>query len=401
MIMRDLGREATDVGLYLEDPVAVQALEAWARDQIVSVEIPDEPWRRHGGSGALLARLRIVPITGSRGPSDVLMKLCSVGSAAREPMNHDEAWTRSPIFADRHLFRQVFASQVVEDGRVLMFLDSSETLSNRRTLGELPATLRPDGAAATTRLVLREWNSPATWQRGSMPADAFLRTELRGAMEQGRSAYRWAEHAGLLADGLDWIGTANRGHRRTPNPMRLPQVDSIVSRLPVKYLSGNSHGDLHMDNIIIPLAADGSLEHEQIRLVDLSGFDPSAPLSRDVATLLLSSILPTVRAGVSRAETCKLVRMLTATDLVAARTDEPVAAGVVRAVRAAAMAGLDADLQRMFHAQYLLSLVAQTIIYTSYSNVGPAGQQWYFALGTEAAMAFMNYAQCDLSGETD
>jgi hypothetical protein len=65
-------------------------------------------------------------------------------------------------------------------------------------------------------------------------------------------------------------------------------------------------------------------------------------------------------------------------------------AHIVHAVRHAATIGLNTDLQHIFHVQYLLSLVAQTIIYTSYSNVGLLGQHWYFALGVEAAKAFMD-----------
>ncbi|MBO4204888.1 hypothetical protein [Micromonospora echinofusca] len=323
----------------------------------------------------------------------MLMKVCSKGSPAREPANHEDAWIRSPNFADRHLFRQNFAPRFVEDGRVLMFLDSSETLSSSRTLGELPVALQSDGAAATARLVLGEWNSSTTWQRKTISADAFLRIELRGALDAGRSAYRWAERAGLLAVGMDWINTPIGGHRRAPNPIQLSKLDSVVSKLEVEYLCGNTHGDLHVDNIIVPLAADGSPEYDQIRLIDLSGFDPSAPLSRDVATLLLSSILPTVQAGISEADTRTLVHLLTRTDRTGVKADSLAVARIVRAVHAAVAAGLGADLRRIFHAQYLLSLLAQAIVYTSYSNLGVAGRRWYFSLGVEAANAFLDVAK--------
>src|SRR5262245_2806473 len=126
----------SDLGRYIDDPPAARAIEAWAREKAAAVEVPDEPWRRRGGSGAILARLRIH--VGEHGPLDILVKVCSQGSPAHEPENHEVAWALSPGFAERHLLRQVFAPKVMNDGRALMFLKTSQALLHGRTLGELP-----------------------------------------------------------------------------------------------------------------------------------------------------------------------------------------------------------------------------------------------------------------------
>ncbi|WP_143051075.1 hypothetical protein [Amycolatopsis pretoriensis] len=373
----------SDVGRYLGDSVVVRALEAWARDRALSLEVPDEPWRRRGGSGALLARLRITPTVEFGDSVDVILKVCSKGSPAGEARNYERAWLSSPTFASRHLIRQLFQPQTVEDGRVLMFLDSSEMVSNSQTVGEMEPAYQQLGAAEAIRSILYRWNEPTGWTRRRTSASEFLRLELRGALNRGRSAYRWADRAGLMVDDVDWFGVRIGKSGKLPNPIHLLNDDSAFSKIDVDYVLGYSHGDLHVDNIVVPLT-DGQPDFGQIRLIDLSGYSSSAPLSRDVATLLLSLILPTVRAKTnSGGDMHTLVRLLIDADFSHSDLEESVIAQSVHRVRAAVIRGLDYELKRIFQIQYLLSLLAQAITYTSYSNVGEVGRQWYFAFGLE------------------
>ncbi|MFT7869127.1 MULTISPECIES: hypothetical protein [Amycolatopsis] len=373
----------SDVGRYLGDPVVVRALEAWAHDHAHSLEVPDEPWRRRGGSGALLARLRITPTVEFGGSVEVILKVCSKGSPAGEARNYERAWLSSPTFASRHLIRQLFQSQTLEDGRVLMFLDSSEMVSNSQTIGEMTPAYQQLGAAEAIRSILYSWNEPTGWKHGRTSASEFLRLELRGALNRGRSAYRWADRAGLMADDVDWFGVRIGKSGGLPNPIHLLNDGSALSEIDVEYVLGYSHGDLHVDNIVVPLI-DGRPDFSQIRLIDLSGYSSSAPLSRDVATLLLSLILPTVRAKASSSgDMPALVRVLIDSDLSHADLDGSAIAQSVHRVRAAVTRELDNELKRIFQLQYLLSLLAQAIIYTSYSNVGEVGRRWYFGLSLE------------------
>ncbi|WP_285552609.1 hypothetical protein [Actinoplanes regularis] len=384
-----------DLAAYLGDSVVASALEAWAGGHALRVAVPPEPWRRRGGSGALLVRVRVTRIAGDRGPSDLLMKVCSPGSPAGEPAIHERAWQLSPTFARRHLFRQAFPATILQDGRVLMYLDSSESLVDDRTLGELPIRLLVDCATATIRLVWGEWNGRTRRREVSTVADV-LRCELRGAFDKGRSAYRWLQQAGFDVEDAQVQALSDASAQLNAMVSLLVRGSELGQRK-LEYFCGNSHGDLHLDNVIVPFGPDESPDPGRIKLIDLSGFSPTAPLTRDLATLLTSCALKVVRKGVTPAETSALVDALTAsrpTAVTSCRAESPAVKdmlGVLHAVRSAALAEFDADLQHLLHAQYLLSLIAQAITYTSYRNIGHFGRRWYFELGISAAERFVAF----------
>ncbi|MEU8820483.1 hypothetical protein [Actinoplanes sp. NPDC048796] len=365
---------------YLNDPHVTRAVRAWARDQGFVATVPAAPWRRRGGSGALLVRLHIVVPAHERLSADLLVKVCSAGSPAREPANHQRAWRDSPVFATRHLFRQIYPPVALADGRVLMFLDSSSSLTAAVTLGQLPGAARLDGGVATIRLVLGDWNSPNSRERRTSSVEQFLAAELRGVLDRGRSAYTWARDAGLIPDAR--AGDVRAG---LPDLARRFQLTSELAGA-VEFLAGRSHGDLHVDNIIVSRTPDGELDFEGIRLIDLSAFDPRAPLSRDVAALLLSLIFPAVRSGAVPS----LVDALTSA-APATATPRTALERVVNSVRLEAVKQVESRDQAMFHRQYLLSLIAQSVTYTSYDNAGEDGRLWYLRLGAAAAHAYRSF----------
>ena len=57
-------------------------------------------------------------------------------------------------------------------------------------------------------------------------------------------------------------------------------------------LYGKAHGDLHQDNILLPVGAQP--EVGKYRLIDLSAYSADAPLSRDPGHLLLSCVITEV-----------------------------------------------------------------------------------------------------------
>jgi hypothetical protein len=388
-----------DLSTYLGDPTVARALRAWAHDHALTVATPSESWRRHGGSGALLARVRVTDVAGDHRSSDLLLKVCSPGSPAGEAENHEKAWQLSPAFARHHLFRQVFPARVLRDGRVLMFLGSSDSLANDKTLGELPNHLLMDCATATIRLILEEWNVGAKrWKSATVAELAWL--ELRGALDKGRSAYDWTRRAGFSVVGPSTDAPLHFGDRSGPLASLLRR-GSEIGRMNLRYVYGNTHGDLHLDNVIVPFMPDGVPDFERIRLIDLSGFSPSAPLTRDLATLLLSCVLRAIRAGITAAEASTLLDSLTSvrpTPGDSYRVHSLALSGaldVLYSLRSAALAHFEVDVRPALHSQYLVSLIAQALIYTSYGNVGHEWQEWYFQLAVSAAEKFIAFCISD------
>ncbi|MEU8167789.1 hypothetical protein AB0B97_14945 [Micromonospora sp. NPDC049004] len=384
-----LGQYAADLDRHVGDSEVLRALEAWAQDQSLAVDVPGVPWRRRGGSGALLVRLQITSSRRAAKPTDTLMKVCAQGSPANEPENHERAWLNAPAFAGQHLFMQLFPPVAMKDGRTIMFLESPKAFLDARTLGELPTTLQREAATATIRLVFREWNNPGSLRRITTSARSFIRLELGCTPQEDDAAGTRIGQTGPsytqsdAADPVIQVGMLPSGLLQ-----RLAGRSHLRARS-VEYISGHSHGDLHLDNILVPPTMDPKVTAHDIRLIDLSGYNPSAPLSRDLAALLLSSVLSAVRDGMPDSQSKALTHaLLKESPTVTSAADESTSTLTVQAIRAAAVGCLDPFHRQIFHKQYLLSLLSQSLLYTSYSNVGRSGHHWYLNLGARAADAY-------------
>lgn len=393
-MLMSAGGTPDDLDHYVGDPGVARSIRSWARDQGVLAMTPAVPWRQRGGSGALLLKLHIIPVSTPRmiteAPVDVLLKVCSAGSSAKEPMRHWRAWQGSPDFASRHLFRQAYPPEMAADGRVLMFLDSSDSLADTVTLGQVPMALQSDACGATIRLLLDEWNPPEARQRYVIPVREFLANELRGVLDRGRSAYGWAASVGLIPEPTTEMGGTGRDGG-LPDIARHFRLESKLADA-VEFMAGRSHGDLHVDNVIVPRTQTGGYDFNNIKFIDLSGFDAMAPLSRDVASLLTSLVLAVARSGPSPVQTAALFGLLTsATPSLGGKPNDLERA--ILAARRSALMQIDARFHQTFHRQFLLSLIGQAIIYTSYDNVGSGGRHWYFALGAAAADAYRQVSQ--------
>ncbi|MFC7707171.1 hypothetical protein [Micromonospora lupini] len=383
-----LGPQAADLDRYVGDSPVMQALEAWAQDRSLAVEVPSVPWRRRGGSGALLVRLRVRSSRRIAKPTDMLMKICARGSPANEPANHERAWLHAPAFAGQHLFMQVFPSVELDDGRTLMFLESPQAFSDARTLGELPAALQADGAGATIRLVFQEWNKPSSLRRITTSARSFLHLELGCLSQEKDSARTWSCHVCPPFVETDAPDLRVQGNLLPSRLIQRLMSNFHLRDRSIEYVAGHSHGDLHLNNIIVRPTIGPEVSFHNIRLIDLSGYSPSAPLSRDLAALLLSSVLSTVRNGMPDSQSQALIHALVTENPTSLAAYRSAATATVQAIRSAALRSLDSHHRRIFHEQYLLSLLSQAILHTSYSNVGRSGHRWYLTLGISAADAF-------------
>jgi hypothetical protein len=160
----------------------------------------------------------------------------------------------------------------------------------------------------------------------------------------------------------------------------------------LEYLEGSTHGDLHLDNVIIPWPDDSAPNIEHLRFIDLSAFNDSAPLTRDIATLILSCVSRSMRSGLDADKHESLISLLTDHDGKSANClPEPLVDTVMKISQAADF--LPNHWKRKWHAQYLLSLQAQSLIYTSYDNVGEHSRRWFFRLAAHAAESFLDLSE--------
>ncbi|HEY0935947.1 MAG TPA: hypothetical protein VGD91_19675 [Trebonia sp.] len=151
---------------------------------------------------------------------------------------------------------------------------------------------------------------------------------------------------------------------------------------------GISHGDLHEDNVLVP-RANGVLQPEQFRLVDLSTFDDAAPLSRDLAMMAVSFAarrVPDMPPGQREALLDYLVR----------RSDESVGhfpaavQQMVDALRYASTARFTAArLDDNWDEQLLLSVQATALQHLSFATLGEDTRWWLFRLAAHAGAEFL------------
>jgi WD40 repeat protein len=368
--------------------VAAAALADWATGQHSQVRLPSRRWKRCGYTESVLVAVVIHPgPPGSGRPTKLIVKVCPTGRAAEETGRHQEAWQDAREFAEQHLVRQLFPRHPVGDGRYLMFQESAGSLLTSRTVSELPDEHRVAALRSAVDLVLRKWNHDGPIPRTGTAA-AYLNNELRTALERP-SVRRWADAAGLLVPGRDWISTeADAVHGAMPNPVRMAGPDSLVAGLEIDYLVGRSHGDLHVDNILVPVPQVGEPELHQMRFVDLSEYRPDAPLTRDLVTLLLSALLPVVPDLPADQADALLTFVLGPND----RSPPRLPPILVETVRELYRVGEEhaREWGDEWRAQYLLSVQAGATLYTTFDNARESGRWWYFRLAARAAKAFVD-----------
>jgi hypothetical protein len=356
-----------------DDEPASDALVAWARDGghggVVRPVLP--PWRPSGASasGALLTAVLVTP-----GPGPVVVKVSAAGQG-NEGHNHARAYRTAP---DR--VAQLLWAWQVGDGRTLTFQSpAGQSLRTVHTLAGLTHEL-PDACAYVTRWLLTEWNAgPDDMEAVTRTVTDLLRHELGALIGAGGSALAY----GARIDGLDpdtpWIRLDDRD---LPNPLALAAGHAALPDPPLHVLQGRAHGDLHLHNIMVPHRL-GQARYEDFRLIDPATFTEDALLSRDVVTLLLSALIPEVRERAA-ADGDALLRYLVCPQAELRDRIVPATVRLVDAVREAAdtVAGSWYD---VWTDQFLLSVLATGLRFSTYENLGEAGRWWFFRLAAHAA----------------
>jgi hypothetical protein len=270
-------------------PEVASALVKWQSDRKTTVVF--DRWLTPGKSSAQVAA---IALSGQVSTRRVVMKVCPPGQATgREPRLHLAALENAPKeFAERHLVKQPIDPIPVRGGWWIMFQEVAggstrsvralSTLHGRRQL--------PDLAASIVSSILTDWN-PAPDVKSTRPVE-FLFEHLGNRLVDGGPFDQLVSELTYTPANQEqprWILTP-RG-RIVPNIAAWLRdhdwVQQDVDHLLVLY--GNSHGDLHPDNVLLSMIPQP--EADTYQLIDLSSYSSAGPLTRDPVHLLLSCII--------------------------------------------------------------------------------------------------------------
>jgi hypothetical protein len=381
------GAPADELAGYLDAAVAA-ALRQWAEGLGGTVRLPSSRWRAEGYTGAVLVAI-VLDLPGPKSDK-VIVKIHRGDRYAHETGTHARAIEDSPRpFADRHLVRQLYPRYPVRDGRFLMFQDiAGGSLLDSRPMSELPAKDLVEACGAVARALLEEWNTSAQPPTKAVTISTYLKMELV-ALDEDESVMRWGNAMGLLDAGCDPITTAeDSGSRPMPNPYLLVSGQASASEALIDFLYGRSHGDLHMDNVLVPRGPSGRPQPKEFHLIDLSAYSQSASLTRDPVMLMLSVVSKDLPK--SQDQRNALINFILAPKPPKQAPLE-LTLELTHAVWTIYAPGLRhaGRWRSEWRAQYLLSVLSTALLYTSFDSVGPEGQWYFFRLAARAGSAFI------------
>ncbi|MEU9958505.1 hypothetical protein [Streptomyces sp. NPDC050982] len=268
-------------------------LQRWLRDKPFDLEYVrslDE-----GGSGSYAAVVARIPHDRETHWRQLVLKLVPAKIGPEETRNF-----RKALLEDPNAFRSSHLVDLEEPSGALSTDDDKPWWIHLQkvALNDLTPERAPrlvdllDGedlhkyCGTITRSLLSEWNS------GSGPEDLvpekFLKDFL-GVRLGGNEVVDF-----LAAERLDTERpepTIRIPGRKTPlpNPFGLLQDGPSDLRRTVRVFCGNSHGDLHVRNVLLPRSDRGKVMASKFRLIDLGRFSDAGPLSHDPMRLLLSA----------------------------------------------------------------------------------------------------------------
>jgi hypothetical protein len=277
-----------ELGDALSEPtVALEIIETLGAD---NVQITEVTTVRSGNSGARLAKVTLADLSDEPNDRPCVIKYCPPDLASRRPEDprekrpesarHKQALQESPPeFRERHLVESVFMPIRCGGGAFVMGLSGVDGVPlGTVELGKLAGVCKQ-----VWEETLHEWTKHAFARRQSTVAD-LLRWELGDSNQARTWMHDWAEERGLLTPALLRLPDESDP---LPNPWRILDANVPEARAKIHYLAGRTHGDLHGDNVLVPMFNDDVYANE-FRLIDMATYHPKGPLSRDPAALLVS-----------------------------------------------------------------------------------------------------------------
>src|SRR6266511_2281634 len=282
--------EMADIANHL-GASATRALRGWPASVKGSIRLaaPHVKATGHGGDvliGVLLTRACVEPVP-------LFVKVAPFGSHVRETERLRLAVAGSPRdFVGRHLLRPLF-DPIPVDGELLLLQDVGRgSVNDYRPLSDLPGPDKVAACMAVVDGVLGGWNT-SDYRFRSVAAATFLAGEWLEPVGRSRLT-RWPVLASnLLSDDVAWVSTPE-DKDPLPNPYYMATPNSPAAHCQIELLVGRAHGYLHAGNVLVPVDT-GLPVFEDFTLIDLSTFEPAAPLARDPITLALSIVADDLR----------------------------------------------------------------------------------------------------------
>ncbi|MFD8724489.1 NB-ARC domain-containing protein [Streptomyces sp. NPDC059629] len=369
----------------LGDEDAARALLHWAAKVKGMTLTPVVPRWKPSGKGYTGAALTAVTVTPGQGT--VVVKLCPADQG-EEHSAHSRALQVSRLrgdFAERHLTEQVFDPHPVGDGRQLTFQSpAGASLRNVVTMAHLSG----DELGSTFRTVVsglvNDWNRGVEDRRAEpVTVSAFLRGELGTLIEAAGPVPAYA--AGVDALLLDaaraaWITVDGVV---VPNPLLMAQGNRQLPDPEFPVVHGLAHSDLHLQNVMVPYRG-GVLRPDAYRLIDLADFAETAPLTRDVATLMLSVLAEKAPLGLLGEQELALLSQVVNPQDAHLQHIVPWLAELLDDTYTACTGVVPDGWRDLWSDQLLLSVQATALRFTTYESLGDDRRWRFFRLAAHA-----------------
>lgn len=209
------------------------------------------------------------------------------GDRNLEPHAHSQAIITSPAgFAESHLVTQPLPPILADDGWFVMFQEVAGGGAN-----ELRPLSAHSGKATLSSILpliaeclLVEWNAGPKLE--SVSVQDFLKMHFKNKMSPHSTLTEWA----MNIFGKDILTAPSLSYGKFShlvNPFNQQSISDLYQHI-FHMTVGNSHGDLHLENILVN--KNHAEAGHDFRLIDLTTFTDSGPLSRDIVNLYVSEL---------------------------------------------------------------------------------------------------------------
>ncbi|MFJ3673340.1 AAA family ATPase [Streptomyces sp. NPDC090106] len=329
--------------------------------------------RSRGFTGARLAKALLTKATGRPEPQWCVIKFCPPVpvNRRRESQQHAAALHEAPQeFRLQHLAEFAFQPVACPQNAIVV----GQFMADGIPLGNVDLDRLADACKTIWCEMLLGWTGDEYDNQSATVAE-LLTCELGDGFRTDGWLYDWARKRGLLTpDLLELPGES----QPLPNPWRLFTKDMPATLREIHCLVGRTHGDLHGDNILVP-AYDGRVEADRFRLIDLATYDARAPLSRDLATLLIS--LCSREIGESSSDSQETFLAYLERDKRDKRLDGGMPGRVRKIIDALREPALQFVVDKRgdpehWHRQLKVSLLAQAMLHSAYKSGTPEARRW-------------------------
>ena len=341
------------------------------RNQRIEVDVTK--WCAQGYTGARLAAVEITYDRAKRPtPRRCIAKVCPPTTSRPESARHYEALAQNQDFADRHLVQLAFDPVECPDGEVVIGQQiAGDSLGHVQTLAKLTGTDRIEACRMVRAALLDDWTG-CDYSTTRLTLPALLQTELDNNVSFDP----------LPTPAVGWIRTSEDGV--LPNPVALATAAGLSAKTDLACITGRIHGDLHIDNILVP-SIDGIPRPAAFRLIDLATFDDAAPITRDPATLLVSILSTEVSKMGAEQQTALLKYVLRPEATVGRQLPADLTDVVDVLLDPGCAPFVDNGYRDVWGEQLRVSLLASSLLHTTYRSIGPSGRWWCLRLAARLA----------------